>query len=157
MIRTDKYPVACHAPEITTEKVSEYETLISGITDREVKDRCADLLSCVKEYMTLPASAEDTGDTFVFGEGAARKSCKIHPFDQSKVNALWDVTPYMTDLAAYEVCFEALPPGTVENEDGTVTLEDATEKAIRDMAFHLLWYAKEITLDREPLTLGKLI
>lgn len=93
MIRTEKYPVACHAPEITLEKIAEYEAIISSVEDREVKDRCLDLIECVKAYIIHPTSTEDVGETFVYGEGDAKKSCKIHPFDQGKISALWASPP----------------------------------------------------------------
>ena len=65
------------------------------------------------------------------------------PLSQSLIETLWDVTPWMRELDLLSTpradgLFDGLPSGE-----------------LRDMAFHLLWHVKEITLDREPMTRDK--
>jgi hypothetical protein len=61
----------------------------------------------------------------------------------------------MHECQAYRKLFEALPTGR-QNADGSGPIVDQAACDLRNAAFHLLWHAMEITLDREPLTNDKL-
>jgi hypothetical protein len=44
----------------------------------------------------------------------------------------------------------------LSNERGTGLFDGLRAGELRNAAFHLLWFCKELTLDREPLTVDKL-
>jgi len=73
---------------------------------------------------------------------ATRRS-RLALWQAEHVKALWDVTPWMREL------------DLLSNIAGSGVF-DRLKGPIRDAAFHLLWHAKEITLDREPITQDKL-
>jgi hypothetical protein len=62
------------------------------------------------------------------------------PLEQKYVEALDSVTPWMREL------------NTLSTVNGDGPLDKLPNGELRDAAFHLLWHAKELTLDREPLT-----
>lgn len=77
--------------------------------------------------------------------------------------------PWDHEIAAVQKLFDGLPSGVVE--DGTKVVEDrvgqtktvkanrvTNQKAydLRNAAFHLLWYAKELGAGREPMTKDRL-
>lgn len=136
-------PVACFAPPLTDELLANYETLVATLPAEraELKDAMQQCLACVKAWWELPASTRTDGETFDIRHRGEKRKYTVTPLESEQVQRLWDVTPWMRELVAIEPLFDALP---------------LAEKELRDAACHLLWHAKEITLDREPLTSDKL-
>jgi len=62
----------------------------------------------------------------------------IVPLEEHARAALAEHLPFGDELDLYAARFEALDP--------------EKDKGLRDAAFHLLWYARELALGREPLT-----
>lgn len=54
---------------------------------------------------------------------------------EAEVKRIWDYVPWDHECEALKPLFETLPTGP-----------------LRNAAFHLLWYAVELTQDREPAT-----
>lgn len=137
-------PVACFAPPLTDELLAEYETLIEGMPDElaETRDAMRDCLACVKAWWELPESTLP-GERWRIRNTVTKKDqeYRVVPLEDEHISALYDVTPWMRELAAMEPLFDALP---------------LSPPALRDAAHHLLWHAKEVSLDREPLTADKL-
>jgi hypothetical protein len=136
-------PVACFAPPLTDKLLAEYKDLIETIEDPEVQDEVRKLCDCCEKWWNLPESKE-TGPTLRVTHQGEESECSVSPLSDDLIGELWEVTPYMRELNTLstpkdEGLFDKLPPGD-----------------IRNMAFHLLWYCKEITLDREPMTGDKL-
>lgn len=124
------------APPITAAKISEYNALLSTPAadefDLKVKSTCKDLLKMVQVFQETPASAS-AGSKHPSGRGT------IVPLEESEINRIDAYVPWDHECDAYQALFDKLPTG-----------------ALRNAAFHLLWFAKELTKDREPLTNDKL-
>ena len=136
-------PRACYAPPITAQKLSDYEALIAAMPVSPVKESLQKLLACVNAWFVLPDSPRTDGELVNHIHNGQLVTVKEVPFTQELIEQLWDVTPWMHELAGL----------STTNDDG---LFDSLSGPIRDAAFHLLWHVKEITLDREPMTLDKL-
>ena len=137
-------PVACFAPDITDSLLSKYQSLISASMDATLKDKLNGLLACVKAWWDLPESKRADGDEYTTLLKGEEVTYKIVPLEKEAVEKLDSVTPYMDDL------------NSLSNAAGTGRFDTIPNGDLRNAAFHLLWYCKEITLDREPLTLSKL-
>lgn len=132
-------PVACFAPPLNDALLARYETHIAAVDDDELRDCLRTLYRCVAAWWQLPDSTRpakrwefDRGKTL--GEEV--------PLEDEHVEALWEVTPWMRELLAMEPLLDAIP---------------VAQPDLRNMAFHLLWHCKEITLDREPMTTERLM
>ena len=141
---TNQIPVACFAPELTADKIAEYTTLI-GATDptSEVGDALRCCLTCVQAWHDLPVSTRQDSDRYTIQHLGETVSYSVTPLEESHIAALWNVTPWMNEL------------NMLSNSQGTGVFDQLTGE-LRNCAFHLLWYCKEITLDREPLSQDKL-
>jgi len=144
MDRADnQIPVACFAPPLTDEKLAEYQMLIDGLEPSPVKDVMDECMAAVKLWWELPESARKDGKQWKLLHRGKETSYDETPLEKEHVKALWAAVPWMYELTAMEAILDALP-------------NDTKGKPLRDAAFHLLWFAKELTLDREPLTMDKL-
>ena len=66
----------------------------------------------------------------------------IIPLEESIATQLFDDIPWDHEIDAIQkLCDE---------------IDNSTQKELRDMAFHLLWHVKELSIDREPMTSDKL-
>lgn len=65
----------------------------------------------------------------------------VVPLEAAEVARIWDVVPYAEEIEAYRKAFDTIP---------------TEQKALRDAAHHLLWYAIELEKDRQPLTCDKI-
>lgn len=121
------------APPLTDEKLDEYGYLID---QTEEKSRLREILitlhACVKQWWGLPES-KGAGSPHPSGRGT------MVPLDKPVAESLWDAIPWTADLNTMQAELDALPAGP-----------------LRNAAFHLLWFVKELDLDREPITADKL-
>lgn len=85
---------------------------------------------------TAVALQNDNGGSTANGVGV------VVPLEEEEIKRIWDHVPWKEELDMYSAVFEEIPPGT--NRD------------LRNAAFHLLWYGRELELDREPMTTDKL-
>ena len=145
MATTNQIPVACFAPPLTDKLLASYRGLIDGLgpDQAEVKDALQQCLRCVEAWWALPESKRQDGARFKTLHRGQEITYHAQPLEAEHVRALWDVTPWMKEL------------NLLSNAQDT-GLFDGLEGDLRNAAFHLLWHAKEITLDREPLTSDKL-
>ena len=60
------------------------------------------------------------------------------PLEEAEVERIFDVVPWDHELDAIQSLFDGIPP---EKRD------------LRNAAFHLLWFGKELVKDREPMTI----
>lgn len=135
---SNQHATACLAPPLTDELLEEYRTLAEG-AEGEVGDAMQQLLACVEAWWEAEESEEKSlGFLAVNG-----RSIDVVPLSKELVQQLWDSTPWMRELNAL----------STPKDDG---LFDSLQGDLRNAAFHLLWFAKELTLDREPLTQDKL-
>ncbi len=136
-----QFPTACFAPPLTEGKLASYRKLIESIgpDQRELKDVLQQLLHCVEVWWELPESKRaDVRNWNLRHKGKAIQIAE-RPLEQEHVEKLWDVTPWMREL------------DTLSTPEANGILDSLTGE-LRNAAFHLLWFCKELTLDREPLT-----
>lgn len=135
-------PVACFAPPMSDELFASYEAEISSLSNVEIKEALTTCLACVKAWWAAPDSTEEGVKWDITHQGKAH-SFKEIPLSEDLIKALWDTTPWPSELKRFS------------NEMGT-GLFDTLSGKIRDIAFHLLWHCNELSIDREPLTVDKL-
>ncbi len=137
-------PVACFAPPLTDEKIANYKLLINSQASSEVADAMVMCLKCVEAWWNLPESTR----TDVKRWGILHKGQKSEfvetPLEEDHIKKLWDVTPWDRELS------------TLSNSTSTGLFDTLPYCDLKNAAFHLLWFAKEITRDREPLSVDKL-
>jgi hypothetical protein len=132
------------APPLTDEKLAVYRALIDGMDAQSpVRDAMEALYNCAAAWWEQP---ESVGDGKPHGSGRGT----IVALDKPVADALWDAVPWdgqklddgstaPRECDMYAELFDGLPAGEVRNA-----------------AFHLLWHAKELSQDREPITADKL-
>jgi hypothetical protein len=130
-----KYLGGSFAPPITDEKLAAYKALAASAPQR-VRTAMEELIAAVDAWWALPESSK-AGSKHPTGVGA------IVPLEDDHVQKLWDVVPWDYELAP------------LSNSQGTGVFDDLTGD-LRNAAFHLLWFANELTKDREPITADKL-
>lgn len=139
----DKLPVACFAPPLTDALLARYKAVVEhSPMSAEVRDAMASCLRCVEAWWELPESGR-RGDLWKTVHRGKEVEFEVKPLEKEHVAALDAVTPWPRELDTL----------STPKADG---LFDSLEGEVRDVAFHLLWHAKEIALDREPVTQDKL-
>lgn len=119
------------APPLTDELLAAYHALALEAGE-EIRDAMLKLHACAAQWWELPESTGD-GKPHPSGRGY------IVALDAPIATALWEAIPWTRELDMFGALFDTLPTGR-----------------LRNAAFHLLWFAKELDLDREPLTSDKL-
>lgn len=123
------------APPLTPEKLAAYKALGESCPDLQIRDIFAKLVRMVEVFRETPESTLP-GTPHPSGMGT------IVPLTEEEIQRIWDTTPWGEELDAYGVICDRLDP--------------VSDKARRDAAFHLIWFGRELDLDREPITTDKL-
>lgn len=118
------------APPLTEETIKDYARLADKARP-EVLDAMQTLLRLVAKWWGLPISKAQAVD---HNSGVG----KAIPLTSDLQEELFEDIPWMHELDGMGVLFEKIPTNGVNKE-------------IRNAAFHLLWHAKELCLDREPI------
>lgn len=140
-MKTDKLPVVCFAPALTDENLVNYRIAVDLMELSPIKDACNECLVAVEAWHKLPESTRDDVDKFRIRHGGVDKTFSVVPLEKEHVEQLWELVPWGYELDAMQSLFDGIP---------------VEQKELRDMAFHLLWHARELCEDREPLTQDKL-
>lgn len=119
------------APPIDAEKLAAYEALVPS-DNRQVADHMTRLIAMVRKFQETPESR-------LAGTPHPVKGTVV-PLEEAEIQRIWDYVPYEEECNAIGLVFE----------------KQLTAGYVRDAAFHLLWYAYELTKDREPMTADKL-
>lgn len=119
------------APPLPPEKLQGYVTLAESCPDRQCKEKMLELIKMKEEFDKTPSSVLP-GTPHPVGVGV------IVPLETEEVERIWDVVPYANEC------------------DGIGQLFDQLKGDVRNAAYHLLWFARELAADREPLTNDKL-
>lgn len=116
------------APPITAAQLAQYKEIASLATE-QVREVMLNLIKMVEVFQQTPRSslASDVGPV---GIGM------LTPLENEEIQRIWDLVPWDYECDAYQGLFERIPP----------------DSQVRTPAFHLLWYARELTMDREPMT-----
>lgn len=123
------------APPLSDELLNRYADAISALPACPVKDALASLMPCCKTWWDLPEPEGTLKRAHPSGVGT------IVPLTDEHAKALDPHIPWGHELDSIQALFDLIP---------------LTDKAVRDMAFHLLWHVRELDLGREPLTADKL-
>lgn len=165
---SNKLPVACFAPPLTVELLTQYQAMIEDLGDeqREVREALEGCLRCVKLWWDLPESERKDGKKFLIEHRGQTTEYEAVPLEAAHVQALWNVTPWPRELEPIKQLFATIDADAARrNGDLVAAWQDAGGKgprpplestALRDAAHHLLWHVHELALDREPLTIDKL-
>jgi hypothetical protein len=121
------------APPLTDELLAEYKAAVDALPASALKDGLLILYNCCQKWWEQPESTEGTT---LHPSGAGT----IVSLDPAIAKALWDHIPWKEELATIQVLCDAIP---------------ASQQKLRHCAFHLLWHAKELEMDREPMTSDK--
>lgn len=146
------------APPLSDAKLAGYKSAVAALPASPAKDACASLLHCCGVWWGLPEPAGTKATAHPSGKGT------IVAMSDGHKQALDEHIPWGHELDSMQNLFDGLPTGTegeqfVDVDGGKVRraiVTDPKAKAVRDMAFHLLWHVRELNLDREPLTADKL-
>ena len=121
------------APELTEPTLARYADLVRTTDPASViGDYLRQLMKVVNAWWALPESTGPAGEKHASGRGV------LQPLDETIKSELWELIPWAGEINAIQAELDNLPSGE-----------------LRDAAFHLLWYVKELDLDREPLTLER--
>lgn len=115
------------APRIDEEKLEQYRQLAGNVQDQ----RCSDYMLKLVEMLDL---FYETPDSTLPGTKHPIAGMVV-PLEDAETTRIWDKVPYSDECDLIGKAFDILPPGEQRNA-----------------AYHLLWYARELTLDREPMT-----
>jgi hypothetical protein len=129
---------ACFAPTITREKLARYETLVEDAPAR-VADYMSQLIDMVKLFYETPTSSH-APRMIPVRLGTKHEEVPAVKLEDEEIERIWDAVPWMDELDVMGKQFD------------TLSAENEADRELRNAAFHLLWYGRELTLDREPMT-----
>lgn len=112
---------------ITPADLKAYRKLL-GKASKEVKSAGLGLIRMLEVFWETPAS-QLTGIRHQSGVG------QIVPLEPAEIQRIWDYVPDQPEIDQMSIMFETLPAG-----------------ALRNAVHFLLWYAVELSKDREPIT-----
>lgn len=118
------------APALTENSLSAYRDLIPD--NGPISDAMKTLILCVEKWWELP---ESSGQDKQYHPSVGGEVVKL---DKEIQDQLYDLIPWEHELKAMGQLFS--------------TISIVSQKQLRDAAFHLLWYVKELSFDREPIT-----
>lgn len=119
------------APPLATEQLEQYKSLATT-ADAQTAEYMGVLVRMLEKFRETPDS-QLSGTPHPAGRGV------IVPLEDAEIQRIWDYVPWESELELYSQCFDKLPPGD-----------------LRNAAFHLLWFGRELCQDREPITNDKI-
>jgi hypothetical protein len=142
-LKIDKFPTVCFAPPLSDGKIADYEIIVSKLKneDPQLHGAMQSLLDCVKQWWALPDSKRSDGDKFRLKHQGKDITVHFAPLEEDHQKKLFDAIPWDYELDAIQGLFDRIP---------------AENKKVRDCAFHLLWFTRELCRDVEPVTQDKL-
>ncbi len=132
----DRHVGGSFAPPLTVPELERYHDL-ALTAEPEVRDAMTRLCEMTEAYLSVKVHKPDGKDV--------PAPVRFHPSGYGEIKALpGDAVqtldphvPYARELEYLKGLFDTIP---------------AAQKALRDAAHHLLWYAAELCLDRHPIT-----
>lgn len=121
------------APPLTAEKLAAYAALIPAVADVQVKE-------IMEKLHALAVLFRQTGDSQLPGNPHPSGMGEIVPLAPEEILRIWDLVPWDYELKAMQDKLDGL----------------AADSPLRTPAFHLLWMAKELEMEREPISSDKL-
>lgn len=114
------------APPLDDAKLTAYEALAAGCSDEQCKDYLEQLIKMLRVFWQTGESSQPAQQTPL---GVA-----IVPLEDAEIERIWDYVPWESECDTMGVAFDRL------------------SGEVRNAAYHLLWYARELAKDREPTT-----
>lgn len=147
------------APPLDKDKIARYRQLAKSADDLRVRDAMLPLCEMCSVFFQTPRSkraahTHPVGE-FIDMEGNKRTAPAIVPLEEKEIERIWNHVPWDYECDALGTLFETLWTGMEErmvNGILQMVLVDPHARDLRNAAFHLLWFARELTRDREPLT-----
>jgi len=139
-------PFACMAPPLTDETLDRYRRLAAAAPG-PVRDSMLACLVAVAHWWELPDSSRTDGERLKIlhrpqsDKPRSESVYELVPLEDSHREQLDDMIPWAHEIEAMQRLFDTIP---------------GEQKELRDAAFHLLWYLKELDLGREPATLDRI-
>ena len=124
------------APPLTDAKINQYRGIINSHEPGPLKDAMQTLLACCEKWWDLPEAAGTAAWAHPSGKG------QVVTLQDDHAAELFGLIPWEHELNAMQSLFDSIDP--------------VAKRDLRNCAFHLLWYVKELEMDREPLTNDKL-
>jgi hypothetical protein len=130
----------CFAPPITPDLLVKYEGLAKSAPE-PIADAMRQLGAMVRKFLETPKSPlpAQVVPMMAVKDGKTITACRCHPLPDAEVERIWDDVPWEDELNTMGERFDTISP--------------SANKDLRDAAFHLLWYGRELIRDREPMTL----
>lgn len=135
------------APPLSDDRLARYAELVES-TDPETPlgDYARQLLELAEAWWELPESTKK-GAPHPVGEMVGRDGRRYAaplevPLEEPHREELWGLIPWRPEMDRMGEVFDAIDP--------------VAQKELRDCCFHLLWHARELDRDREPITQDKL-
>lgn len=129
------------APPLPDAKLTEYEALANNAPG-QIKDEMLKLVKMLRVFRETPDSKKP-------GKPHATGIAMVVPLEEEEVKRIWDYVPWgdesddhINECDQIGKLFDKIDP--VANKD------------LRNAAFHLLWFARELAQDREPITNDRL-
>lgn len=122
------------APPLPPETVGGYRALASSASP-QVREWVLKFCDMVDHFRLTPDSKRP-GVRHPSGKGL------VVPLEKVEVERIDEHVPYDEEIEMVKVLFDGIDP--------------VSQKELRDAAYHLLWFACELALDREPITSDKL-
>lgn len=122
------------APPLPAEKLVAYKAL-AETADPQTKEAMSVLAKMLEEFRKTPES-KAKGTPHPSGLG------QIVLLEGEEIKRMWEHVPWQEELDMYAALFDKIDP--------------VGQKELRDAAHHLLWFGRELCLDREPITNDKL-
>jgi hypothetical protein len=122
------------APPLGVAGLDRYRQLAETASG-QVKDYILELCNMLATFWQTGES-QNGGTPHPSGRGT------IIPLEDEEIQRIWDVVPWPNECDLMGQVFDSIDP--------------VADKDLRNAAFHLLWYARELTADREPITNDKL-
>ena len=108
-----------------------------------VKEEMGDYLRMLRSFRETPDSSAAASGRLSATIGGRSMACEVVPLEDAEVKRIWDLVPWEHECEVTGQVFEKIPADT--------------HKELRNAAFHLLWFGRELCRDREPLTKDKLV
>lgn len=123
------------APPLTEDKLKEYK-LLAATADIRISEIMLKLIEMVEVFNQTPTSIlkPELHRTGIVNQ---------IPLEDAEITRIWNYVPWDYELEAYSKLFE--------------TIDNTNNKPLRDACFHLLWFARELEADREPITNDKIV
>lgn len=122
------------APPLTDKMLTRYQELAQTASP-QVREAMLILVNMMQRFNETPDSTQP-GSPHLSGVGT------IIPLHKDEIARMDEHVPWKEELEMFGDLFEQLDP--------------ESQKELRNAAFHLLWFGKELVLDRQPITSDKL-